>query len=294
MQIRTIVQHFCFFTFLTVLLATQAANAQKVGENYKTGEISYVYLERGPDTLKALPTQIVSFYFELYAVRKGKPDSLLNSTRAMGNAPAAVPAINAAALDNLMSMFAIGDSVKAILPSSKFPQLGMTAEESVRISFRVLKFYSYEEYNTERMKQQAELEAKIKVSEDAYMTQALSGIPNIQRTPEGLYYVIEQAGAGENPKKGDEVTVHYEGTLLRDGKKFDSSYDRQSPFSTKIGVGQVIKGWDMGIPLLKPGGKATLFIPSYLAYGSRDMGDIPAFSTLIFKVELLSIKPANP
>ncbi|KDE02436.1 FK506-binding protein 1 [Microbotryum lychnidis-dioicae p1A1 Lamole] len=99
-----------------------------------------------------------------------------------------------------------------------------------------------------------------------------------------------QAGDGQNfPKKGDTVSMHYVGTLLN-GNKFDSSRDRGQPFQTKIGVGQVIKGWDEGVPQLSLGQKAKLTCTPDYAYGSRAMGNIiPANSTLIFEVELLKI-----
>jgi peptidylprolyl isomerase len=77
---------------------------------------------------------------------------------------------------------------------------------------------------------------------------------------------------------------------LDNGTKFDSSYDRNTPFTTKIGIGQVIKGWDEGIVGMKAGGKRRLIIPSNLGYGSQDMGSIPPNSTLIFEVELISVK----
>jgi peptidylprolyl isomerase len=83
--------------------------------------------------------------------------------------------------------------------------------------------------------------------------------------------------------------VHYTG-YLTDGTKFDSSLDRGEPFSFSLGVGQVIKGWDEGIALLKPGAKAKLIIPSSIGYGARNMGSIPPFSTLIFDVELIKFE----
>jgi peptidylprolyl isomerase/FKBP-type peptidyl-prolyl cis-trans isomerase FkpA len=99
-----------------------------------------------------------------------------------------------------------------------------------------------------------------------------------------------EVGKGPEAKTGDTVTVHYTG-WLKDGKKFDSSVDRGQPFETKIGVGYVIKGWDMGIPGMKVGGKRKLTIPSELGYGKYGAGaDIPGFATLIFEVELLKIR----
>ncbi len=97
-------------------------------------------------------------------------------------------------------------------------------------------------------------------------------------------------GTGPAVKDGDTVVMHYTG-WLEDGTKFDSSHDRNQPFETKIGVGYVIKGWDMGVPGMKVGGKRKLTIPYQLGYGKYGAGDaIPGFATLIFEVELLKIK----
>ncbi len=91
-------------------------------------------------------------------------------------------------------------------------------------------------------------------------------------------------------KSGDTVVVNYKGTLL-DGTQFDSSYDRNQPFETKIGAGMVIKGWDEGLLGMKVGGKRRLTIPSDMAYGSQGAGGvIPPNSPLIFELELLAIK----
>ncbi len=97
-------------------------------------------------------------------------------------------------------------------------------------------------------------------------------------------------GTGREAKKGDTVKVHYTGWLT-DGKKFDSSVDRDEPFEVKIGYGYVIKGWDEGIPGMKVGGKRKLTIPADMGYGDYGAEPfIPGGATLVFDVELLDVK----
>lgn len=109
-------------------------------------------------------------------------------------------------------------------------------------------------------------------------------------TDSGLKYIDLQEGTGATPKTGQTVVVHYTGTL-ENGKKFDSSRDRGQPFQFKIGVGEVIKGWDEGVGTMKVGGRRELIIPPELGYGERGAGRglIPPNATLKFDVELIRI-----
>jgi len=106
---------------------------------------------------------------------------------------------------------------------------------------------------------------------------------------QGMKIEILKEGTGVEAKNGDLVSAHYTGTL-ENGTKFDSSVDRGTPFDFKLGVGQVIKGWDLGILGMKVGEKRKLTIPPELAYGPNEVGGvIPANSILIFEVELMGI-----
>jgi FKBP-type peptidyl-prolyl cis-trans isomerase FklB len=112
----------------------------------------------------------------------------------------------------------------------------------------------------------------------------------VQSTPSGLQYKVIQEGTGAKPAATDVVKVHYHGTLIN-GEVFDSSVDRGEPVSFPLN--QVIQGWTEGLQLMSKGSKYMFYIPENLGYGSRSMGNIKPYSTLIFEVELLDINPAE-
>ena len=112
-----------------------------------------------------------------------------------------------------------------------------------------------------------------------------------------LIKIDHKAGDGATATAGQRVTVHYTGWLYdasasdQKGKKFDSSRDRNDPFTFNLGAGQVIRGWDEGVAGMKIGGQRTLIIPAQMGYGSRGAGGvIPPNATLVFDVELLGVK----
>lgn len=154
--------------------------------------------------------------------------------------------------------------------------------------------------------EQAKLDAleKERVAKIAAMTEAeyrvylLNEIrktyPAAQQTESGLVYVIQTEGNGEKAKKGDQVSTHYTGTFLN-GTKFDSSRDRNQPLDFTHNVGQMIAGYDEAISILSKGGRGIFVIPYFKAYGAQGRpGAIPAYSDLVFDIELLNIIPADP
>lgn len=146
------------------------------------------------------------------------------------------------------------------------------------------------EFERRQMEQEARNNpvARENIEKGEQFMKEISNNKSVYTTKSGLKYRKVKEGNGKHPKATDRVKVHYTGTLI-DGKKFDSSIDRGEPLTFPLN--QVIPGWTEGLQLMDEGSKYILYIPYNLGYGTRDMGDIPAGSTLIFEVELLEINP---
>ena len=161
-------------------------------------------------------------------------------------------------------------------------------QNDIIISITIDKKGNTQNFDAQKIFNNAQEEAK-KIAEknEKLMEEKLA---NTIQTESGLKYKILKDGIGDTPYPGQTVKVHYTGYFL-DGKKFDSSYDRNQPFEFIVSGG-VIKGWNEGIQLMNTGAKALFIIPPDLAYGSRGAGGvIPPNATLIFEVELLEIDP---
>ena len=116
--------------------------------------------------------------------------------------------------------------------------------------------------------------------------------PNAKKSKSGLVFVIEDQGKGMVPVPGSPVSLHYIGTFRKDGKKFDSSRDRNQPFNFTYKVQPMIPGFEEGITMIAKGGKIKVFIPYYQAYGKKGRGPIPPYSDLVFDIELLNVEEA--
>lgn len=150
-------------------------------------------------------------------------------------------------------------------------------------------FEDFQRIQYEKMQQEMEQQSNDQLSIDLELIDNYLKENNItaKSVDSGLRYVITKMGSGENAAPGDNVTVHYTGMLLN-GEKFDSSLDRNQPFSFQLGQGMVIRGWDEGITYFNKGSEGTLYIPSTLGYGASGAGGvIPPNAVLIFEIQVL-------
>lgn len=150
---------------------------------------------------------------------------------------------------------------------------------------------AFEQYQKTLPDRVAGFQAKMKeVAIAGFETFVSNNYPDATKDNSGMYYVITQEGDGPIPQSGQTVVAHYTGKFT-DGKVFDSSVERGQPFSFAVGQGQVIQGWDIAFSKFPVGTKATLILPYTLAYGEKGYpGAIPAFSTLVFDIEVIGVK----
>lgn len=291
----------CKSLILPCLLFSLTATAQQKDQTtYKTtpGGFEYQIIKDAPGN----KTPAVGDYISLHIITTYKDDvtdSLMFNSRLMNNGeplsmPIGAPSFNG----DLMEGFALltaGDSAFFRVRVDSMKKAGMQL-------LPFMKDGGYMQYNVQMVsvktaqevekEQQEKAAQQIKTDESLLHEYFKQNKITPQKTASGLYYVITSPGKGENAKPGNTVTVNYTGKLLN-GEVFDSNLDPQfnhvEPFKFPLGQGRVIKGWDEGIALLNPGAKATLYIPSHMAYGAQSPSPkIPAHSILVFDVELIA------
>ncbi len=269
---------------LTIYCSFAQNSPLKVGQTHKTASgLEIATLLEGTGNIPKTG-DTVQIHYRL-AVKDGK---IVASTQEKGNPPVFVKLGSGAyikALDETLMLMKAGTRVNVIIP----PSMGfgknavdteIPANSTLMMELLLIDPNQKKPDNNTSANNNNNTNAQVKpveFDENKAITSAT-----------GLKVIITKDGTGDKPNQGDSVYVHYRGTL-ENGTEFDSSYRRNQPFGFKLGIGQVIKGWDEGIAMLNEGAKAILKIPANLAYGERAVGSIPANSTLIFEVELMKI-----
>lgn len=296
-----------------IVLISCGQKAGKYPGYEKVEENLYVQYHENNDTGRVVQAGDIVSMSMVYTT---EDDSVLMDSRASGQT-VQLQISEGAYQGDIMGAFIgmnAGDSVALIvsadsffLKTAKMPELPDFIKPSSVLKFNVKlkEVQSMEELQAAQQKAQEGQRSAEAAKRQAYLEEN-----NITETPteSGLIYISKKKGTGKQAEAGKVVKVHYEGKLL-DGTYFDTSvkeaaqeaglYDERrepyAPFEFTLGQGQVIPGWDEGIAMMKEGGKATLIIPSDLAYGAnpRPGGPIKPFSTLVFDVELIEVSEAG-
>lgn len=271
-----------------VLIALIATSCDKFpsGGGHKTSESGLEY-----EIVDDQEGQNATFgdFITLHIAYKTDKDSLLNSTHKMGNPISTKigPSAFKGSFEEGLTMLSAGDSANFWIPSDSIfkgqPDEGRPAflgpGSKIQYSVRIIKIEKPENVESNQNK-----------AIDEY------GVTNkldLQKTESGLRYSIQKEGNGQKANPGDTVVAHYVGKTMYEGTEFDNSIKRGQPFQFPVGMGMVVPGWDEGFLLLSKGSKATLVIPSKLAYGEMGAPQSPIGPNcpLVFDVEMIDIKP---
>lgn len=277
------------FSVVLTLIIGFACIAQP-GKRFKTTEEGIKYKLHKP---KSKEDRIgKGDLIKVHIITSTANDSTVFSTYDIGGEPVSINVKDGGMNASMMRAFMLlgeGDSSTIFIPENlvfeneKRPPY-IKDGDYMKYQIKVLEVWTKAKLEQKRM-EQAKTDEMLIVD---YL--AANNLESI-KTASGLHYVVTEQGDQPKPQKGQEVSVHYAGKLL-DGTEFDNSFKRGEPIEFPVGTGRVIKGWDEGLQLINVGSKATLLIPSGLAYGERGAGGgkIPADSVLIFDVEIVKAK----
>jgi FKBP-type peptidyl-prolyl cis-trans isomerase FkpA len=279
---------------LVIAVIFSACGGKYPGYKKTESGLYYKFFTESGDTAKPKENDILNLKLSYSAKIAGK-DTLFMDGKNDFKLPLAKSAFKGDIYEGLKLM-SKGDSASFIMSADSFYKKivrgplpkGVDSLGVLTFNVKLIDFMSQEEM----MKKQEAENATKEVAETEVLNKYLTDNKiTTAPTASGLYYIEVKKGNGKKPVAGKKVKVHYTGTLL-DGTKFDSSFDHdgKQPLEFPLGQGQVIPGWDEGVALMSVGGKAKLIIPSKLAYGARNAGPIPAFSTLLFDVELVEVE----
>lgn len=280
-------------------ITVTSCNAKDSGFKKTTAGLEYKIVKDSQGIQKPAIGDYMEFHIKSY-VPFEKADSVLFDSRVMNNNQpvpyqVGMPAFKGDLTEGLM-MLTKGDSavfrvpLDSMLKSGNQPLPWMQTGKGMKVEFAI-KVVTVKTSAQLQEEQKAASAQQTGVDEKLISDYLAKNGIKAQRTASGLYYKVDKMGTGATPKQGNTVSMNYTGKTL-DGTPFDSNVDpafkHVQPFEFKLGVGQVIRGWDEGIALLPKGSKATLYIPSPMAYGAQSPTPlIPANSVLMFDVEVV-------
>lgn len=287
---RTITKIALIVLAITCVFNFTSCSKYKGFKQDKESGIYYKFFIQNKDSLQAQEGDVVSLVYQL-----GLKDSVL--VPAMPIQEMIQKSLYTGDVYAALKMMHVGDSATFILDADTFFHYMGGANpfdtKELYFTFKMTDIMPAAEVDKMMKAQEEQYNAMIaqaKMAEDSLLNNYLvNNKVTVKPTATGLYYIQTKAGNGEQAAAGKTVKVHYTGKLL-DGTVFDSSIDRGEPFEFSLGQRQVIPGWEEGIAMMKVGGKATLIIPSALAYGERGNQVIPPCSPLVFDVELVEAK----
>ncbi len=283
-------KNFYLAIFAVALLLSSCGNSEFPGFTKEENGVYSKFHKSNPDAQKA---QVGDFL--TMSMTYGLKDSIIVDNRANKNPIQLIEPQFKGDIFDALSLLHKGDSATFIVSADSFflrtsglrklPDF-VDSGSMLYFNLRLDNVQTAEELQAAEMKRIAELQEKEIADLQKYLEEN-----NITEEPlaNGMYFINKRNGKGRQAKAGDKVSVHYTGRFL-DGKKFDSSRDRNKPIEFTLGQGMVIKGWDEGIARMNKGEMATLIIPSAIAYGPQGRPGIPPYSTLVFDVELVDIK----
>lgn len=270
---------------LTLSVYLYSCSSESSYKEHESG-LKYKYIVHDENAEKPAEGDIL----ELKMAYRTKDDSVVEASDFF-RMQLTEPTHTGGSIEDALSLLHVGDSAKFIIDAYSFYVETRKIElpdfilpgDPLYFDLKLINFLKFEEFEQERSSIKSTNE---KEEENLLRTFLKRTNVKVEPTTSGLYFISLKQGSNVKPVPGKKVKVHYYGYFI-DGRPFDNSYEQGDPIEFVLGAGQVIPGWDEGISMLTIGQKAKLIIPSYLAYGDKQRGPIPPFSTLVFEVELV-------
>ncbi|GAB4288254.1 MAG: hypothetical protein Kow0068_14040 [Marinilabiliales bacterium] len=282
-------------TIKFLLIVLIAWFLQSCSEGYKKTEsgLEYRFISENKDGTPAKRGDILV----LRMLYKTESDSILFNTDELQGPfrmKLGAPSHSGGCIEDAFSLMKVGDSLECKIDAELFYMYTKKTElpdfikpgEKLIFQIKLVKIFDYNEWEEERKNLHLASESEEMQLIKSYLQRTST---NVEPTESGLYYVEKEKGTGLKPEPGDLVSINYLVYFI-DGSPIENSYETGKPFKFRLYTNEVIKGLDEGVSMMNAGGKAILIIPSKLAYGDKQHGNIPPYSTLVFEVELLSVE----